>query len=161
MALLSFPSGMYRFYNADTYNEMNPSSGDLQFLAASNKAVYSAMTAQDPSATFVMQGKGRGLSFKRGWGLVGHKLTQRLQCFSLGHAFPCSLCPLADNEWMEAGPLFATRLFSAWLFHSGFWTPDRVQAYLSGVPSGDAMVCDGRQSIHAHRYIPWCVRDKH
>lgn len=71
------------FYNADTYNEMNPSSGDLQFLAASNKAVYSAMTAQDPSATFVMQ---------------------------------------------------------AWLFHSGFWTPDRVQAYLSGVPSGDAML---------------------
>lgn len=35
--------------------EMDPSSADLGFLAASNKAVYVAMASADPNATYVMQ----------------------------------------------------------------------------------------------------------
>ena len=44
------------FYNADTYNEMTPSSNDSSFLAATNKAIYQAMVDVDPDAVFVMQG---------------------------------------------------------------------------------------------------------
>ena len=50
--------GSDHFFNADTYNEMDPSSTELSFLAASNKAVYTAMTSVDPDATFVMQVNG-------------------------------------------------------------------------------------------------------
>jgi alpha-N-acetylglucosaminidase len=35
------------FLNSDTYNEMDPSSGDLTFLEESNAAVYQAMTGAD------------------------------------------------------------------------------------------------------------------
>ena len=40
---------------ADMYNEMVPSSTDPTFLAAANRAVYDAMNAVDPQATYVMQ----------------------------------------------------------------------------------------------------------
>lgn len=48
--------GTDNVYNADTYNEMNPSSTDLTFLKESNQAIYEAMKASDPKATFLMQG---------------------------------------------------------------------------------------------------------
>ena len=48
--------GTDHFYNADTYNEMTPSSNDSSFLAATNKAIYQAMVDVDPDAVFVMQG---------------------------------------------------------------------------------------------------------
>ena len=41
--------------NSDAFNEMDPSSPDASFLKASNAAVYNAMTAADPRATYVMQ----------------------------------------------------------------------------------------------------------
>ena len=43
-------------FNADTYNEMDPSSTDLNFLAETNKAIYSTMAAVDKEAVFLMQG---------------------------------------------------------------------------------------------------------
>jgi alpha-N-acetylglucosaminidase len=64
---------------------MNPSSNDPAYLAASNKAVYSAMINADIDAMFVMQG---------------------------------------------------------WLFHSSFWGPAEVQAYLSGVPDDSMLILD-------------------
>jgi hypothetical protein len=33
-------------------------------------------------------------------------------------------------------------MMQAWLFHSGFWSYDRVQAYLSGVPIGHMIILD-------------------
>ena len=48
--------GTDHFFNADTYNEMTPSSNDTSFLAATNKAIYTAMSKVDPDAVFVMQG---------------------------------------------------------------------------------------------------------
>ena len=44
------------FFNADTYNEMTPSSSDPTFLADTNKAIYTGMVNVDPDAVFVMQG---------------------------------------------------------------------------------------------------------
>jgi alpha-N-acetylglucosaminidase len=43
-------------FNADTYNEMSPSSSDPAYLKATNAAIYGAMTSVDPSAIFVLQG---------------------------------------------------------------------------------------------------------
>ena len=48
--------GTDHFYNADTYNEMTPSSNDSSFLAATNKAIHQAMVDVDLDAVFVMQG---------------------------------------------------------------------------------------------------------
>ncbi len=48
--------GTDHVYNADTYNEMKPSSTDLDFLRKSNAAIYNAMKSSDPNATFLMQG---------------------------------------------------------------------------------------------------------
>ena len=72
-------------FNADTFNEESPSSGDDAYLAGWNQAVYGAMTAANERSTFVMQ---------------------------------------------------------AWCFHDSFWTPARVQAYLSPVPLGRMLVLD-------------------
>ena len=54
--LLITQFGTDHIYNADTYNEMNPSSTDLTFLADTNKAIYDAMAAVDKEAVFLMQG---------------------------------------------------------------------------------------------------------
>ena len=43
-------------FNCDTYNEMNPKSTDLAYLAATNKAIYEAMRLVDKDAVFLMQG---------------------------------------------------------------------------------------------------------
>ena len=48
--------GTDHFYNADTYNEMTPSSTDLTFLANTNKAIFEAARIADEDAIFVMQG---------------------------------------------------------------------------------------------------------
>eukprot|EP00054_Salpingoeca_dolichothecata_P008009 m.45743 g.45743 ORF g.45743 m.45743 type:complete len:799 (+) comp17449_c0_seq1:3-2399(+) len=77
--------GTDNVYNSDTYNEMEPSSTNLQFLADSNEAVYNAMKAADPNAIYLMQG---------------------------------------------------------WLFHEGFWTSERVKAYLSAVPDDKMLILD-------------------
>ena len=43
-------------FNMDTYNEMSPSSTDLDFLADTNLAIYTAMASVDPDGIFLMQG---------------------------------------------------------------------------------------------------------
>jgi alpha-N-acetylglucosaminidase len=43
-------------YNCDTFNEMDPSSNDPEYLRKSGQAVYGAMTEADPKAIWVMQG---------------------------------------------------------------------------------------------------------
>lgn len=48
--------GTDHVYNADTYNEMDPSSTDVLFLADTNQAVYQSMTEVDEQAVFLMQG---------------------------------------------------------------------------------------------------------
>ena len=48
--------GTDHYYNADTYNEMTPSSTDLAFLASTNKAIFEAARIADEDAIFVMQG---------------------------------------------------------------------------------------------------------
>ena len=48
--------GTDHVYNVDTYNEMEPSSTDLNFLKESNAAIYNAMKGSDPNSTFLMQG---------------------------------------------------------------------------------------------------------
>ncbi|RNA17676.1 alpha-N-acetylglucosaminidase isoform X1 [Brachionus plicatilis] len=47
------PSG---FYSADVFNEMLPKSGDLDYLAIVNQAVYDSLIAVDENAIWVMQG---------------------------------------------------------------------------------------------------------
>jgi alpha-N-acetylglucosaminidase len=80
------PTGLETpIFNADQFNEMEPSNGTSAYLTAANAAVYSAMTAANPRSVYLMQ---------------------------------------------------------AWLFHDGFWTFDRVQAYLAGVPIGGMIILD-------------------
>jgi alpha-N-acetylglucosaminidase len=43
-------------YNADTFNEVSPTSNDTADLAQWGAAVYDAMAASDPDAVWVMQG---------------------------------------------------------------------------------------------------------
>jgi hypothetical protein len=42
-------------FNADMYNEMEPNSSNLTYLADCNSAVYSAMTAANPASVYMMQ----------------------------------------------------------------------------------------------------------
>ena len=48
--------GTDHVFNMDTYNEMNPSSTDLDFLADTNEAIYITMDSIDPGGIFLMQG---------------------------------------------------------------------------------------------------------
>ena len=48
--------GSDHVFNCDTYNEMNPSSTDLAYLADVNKAIYETMKSADEDAVFLMQG---------------------------------------------------------------------------------------------------------
>ena len=50
--------GTDHIYQTDTYNEMNPRSTDLTYLASSSKAVIDAMEAADKDAVWLMQGLG-------------------------------------------------------------------------------------------------------
>jgi len=57
LAAFGDPSGEeVPMFNADTYNEMNPNSGDLNYLRTANANVYAAMKAADARAVYVMQG---------------------------------------------------------------------------------------------------------
>ncbi|KAI6024233.1 glycoside hydrolase family 89 protein [Pisolithus marmoratus] len=72
-------------YTLDQYNENNPYSGDLSYLANITSATFASLKSADPQATWLMQG---------------------------------------------------------WLFFisATFWTNERVQAYLGGVPGNDSMI---------------------
>jgi alpha-N-acetylglucosaminidase len=72
-------------FNADTFNEEGPESGEDNYLKAWNQQIYGAMTAVSPNAVFVIQ---------------------------------------------------------AWAFHSSFWTPERLKAYLSPVPKQSILILD-------------------
>ncbi|MCZ7597280.1 MAG: hypothetical protein M5U09_05305, partial [Gammaproteobacteria bacterium] len=48
--------GTDHLYASDTFIEMSPPSNDPAFPAGMGRAVYSAMAAADPQATWVMQG---------------------------------------------------------------------------------------------------------
>lgn len=48
--------GTDHLYNCDTFNEMNPHSSNLDYLASTGAAVFSGMTGADPNAIWVMQG---------------------------------------------------------------------------------------------------------
>ena len=54
--LLISQYGTDHVFNADTYNEMRPSSTDPTFLKESNMAIFNAMKSSDPDAVFLMQG---------------------------------------------------------------------------------------------------------
>ncbi|GFR64270.1 N-acetylglucosaminidase, alpha [Elysia marginata] len=48
--------GTNHIYNADTFNEMRPASSDPAYIAQAGKYVFTAMTAGDPQAIWLMQG---------------------------------------------------------------------------------------------------------
>ena len=48
--------GSDHLYAADTFIEMVPPSGDLDYLADLSRAIYSGMAASDPDAVWVLQG---------------------------------------------------------------------------------------------------------
>ncbi|RHY35233.1 hypothetical protein DYB32_000292 [Aphanomyces invadans] len=72
-------------YQADTYNEMDPTQPDPVYLSKASKAVIDSMTLADPNAVWLMQG---------------------------------------------------------WLFLSGYWTNERIQAYVGGVPDDKLIILD-------------------
>lgn len=45
-------------------------------------------------------------------------------------------------DGMRAADPEAVWVMQGWLFHSSFWTPDAIAAYLSGVPRGALLVLD-------------------
>ena len=48
--------GTDHYYNADSFNEMDPASTDLNFLASTNAKIYEAMASVDTQAVYLMQG---------------------------------------------------------------------------------------------------------
>ena len=44
------------FYNADTFNEMNPKSSARSYLDSVGKSTFKAMVNADPQAVWVLQG---------------------------------------------------------------------------------------------------------
>ncbi len=56
MKKLSEEFGVASFYNADTYNEMAPSSWDAAYLHNSSAAVYRGLSTYNPAAQWIMQG---------------------------------------------------------------------------------------------------------
>ena len=57
-------------------------------------------------------------------------------------------------------------VMQGWLFHEGYWTPERTQAYLSGVPVGNMLILDLNteqapvwtkyESFYGHAWS-WCL----
>lgn len=72
-------------YALDQYNENNPASGDLPYLANVSRGTYESLQSFDPNVVWMLQG---------------------------------------------------------WLFYalSPFWSQDRIEAYLSGVPNNESML---------------------
>ncbi|KAL4235880.1 hypothetical protein ACF0H5_004269 [Mactra antiquata] len=48
--------GVDHVYNADSFNEMDPSSSDPEYLKSAGSMVYKAMSTADPQAIWLMQG---------------------------------------------------------------------------------------------------------
>ena len=48
--------GTDHFYNADTFNEMDPVSNETAYLTSVSKAVFAAMDDADPKAVWILQG---------------------------------------------------------------------------------------------------------
>ncbi len=48
--------GTDHFYNADPFNEMDPSSNDTAYLSSVAEAIYRSMADADPHAVWVLQG---------------------------------------------------------------------------------------------------------
>ncbi len=48
--------GTDHYYSADTFNEMDPPSTELEYLKGISQTVYNSMAAADPQAIWVMQG---------------------------------------------------------------------------------------------------------
>ena len=69
--------GNDHYFNADTYNEMKPSSSDLKFLKETNMAIYDAMAKVDSEAVFVMQ----GWLFHSGCEYYSNKCTVQIYVF--------------------------------------------------------------------------------
>jgi len=55
MQKLTEEYGVADFYNADTFNEMNPNSTNLAYLANTSRSVYQAVTSVNPNAIWIMQ----------------------------------------------------------------------------------------------------------
>ena len=49
-------NGTDHVYNADVFNEMQPPESSTEFISNTSKAIYSAMTAGDKDAVWLMQG---------------------------------------------------------------------------------------------------------
>ena len=90
-------------YTLDQYNEIDPSSGDLDYLANVTTNTISSLRAADPEAVWLMQG---------------------------------------------------------WLFFSSssFWTVDRIEAYLGGVPDSDSMIILDLYSEAQPQWEHGCLR---
>ena len=69
--------GTDHIYNADTYNEMNPSSTNLTYLVDTNKAIYQAMVNVDEDAVLLMQ----GWLFHSGWLLYITRVTTKVEYY--------------------------------------------------------------------------------
>ena len=48
--------GTDHYYSADAFNEMDPTSTDVNFLASTNEKIYAAMVSVDTQAVYLMQG---------------------------------------------------------------------------------------------------------
>lgn len=48
--------GTDHIYNADTFNEMSPTSSDPTYLSSISSAIFKSMTSVDPNAIWMMQG---------------------------------------------------------------------------------------------------------
>lgn len=81
----AYGANITHIYTLDQYNENNPFSGDVSYLANVSAGTFASLRAADPEAIWMLQG---------------------------------------------------------WLFFSSgaFWTNDRIEAYLGGVPSNDSMI---------------------
>jgi len=51
----SYGINVSHIYNIDTYNEVNPSSNDPNYLNSAGAAVYNSLIAADPDAVWLMQ----------------------------------------------------------------------------------------------------------
>ena len=83
--------GNDHYFNADTYNEMNPSDTSPAFLKETNAAIYQAMATVDSEAVFVMQ----GWLFHSGCKCVAVYLLTFIRCplCPFNYNYPFSIMP--------------------------------------------------------------------
>ncbi|XP_038066600.1 alpha-N-acetylglucosaminidase-like [Patiria miniata] len=55
-ALIEEFNGTDHMYSGDTFNEMTPKQGDIEYLASASEAVYNGIAAADPNGIWLMQG---------------------------------------------------------------------------------------------------------